>query len=535
MRTKSFEYLMAAIGLVLLGSLSAQAREPIQSQPSPTNCVGPAKPSGGGETACGPFETDRLRFSLPNGQSISLARKLQSTVDPIECGALNDGKADDAAAIAECASRASSTGRELVLSGIYRVSNVRLAGTGHSPLSIRSSATFVGTQNGGGASLLELGGSVRLSGRLRIRCLNNPSYETAVWVRPISGAATQFTHVDYVSFDSCRQGWRVGDAAYPKAIVSEISLGGGSTYNTPLAIRAQGYNTYVSARDPQWNVSSKGWFSVAGSSPIEIASSGKGSIKVPTGLPIVEGMEIEFRDASPRKRRQHQVGRVISYHADTGALVYEALGGDGVGKRTSKWTLRPALAAVISEGAYVDVNGGEVGMPGEPGRLVSLRPAPRGDGSVAWGQVGFTAVTSESPGILAEAVNLTGAVPSPLYPGDIRFTGVRGYVSQDEPLIVTSSDFNGRVTLDPATFWSRSQRTSVTAACESSQTQVALPAGGVSASTNFPSDYRAVSGCTLAGSASVAPSGPVGITATKRVGNCTLKITRGLITEVADC
>jgi hypothetical protein len=373
-----------------------------------------------------------------------------------------------------------------------------------------------------------------MSGRLRIRCLNNPRYETAAWIRPVSGEPTQFTHVDYVAFDSCRQGWRVGDIAYPRAVVSEISIGGGSTHNTPVALRAQGNFTYLSARDPQWNVSSNGWFSAVGSTAIPIVAAGRASVIVPKNLPISEGMEIEFRNSTPGQRRAYQLARVVSYSVETGELGYEGLGGFGVGSTLTKWTLRPALAAIISEGAFVDVNGGEVGMPAEIGRLVSLRANTRSDGIAAWGQIALSGLTAENPGILADTINLTGKTPADVYPGGVRFSGARGFVSQDEPLVVTSKDFNGRVVLDQLSLWSRIKRKSPTAVCGSEMTQIFISPGGVSAGGNFPSASGGIQGCTNI-------EGPVGtrqgngITATKHIGGCTLKIENGLITETVNC
>jgi hypothetical protein len=387
---------------------------------------------------------------------------VKTAVTPRDCGAVNDGVHDDANAIVDCARRAAEQGTVLLLDGAYGVSTLTLRASGAAPLTILSSATLIGVgPSAGHSSLIDTGGAVSLVGQLKLQCRYDPRYEAGVWVHGEGGHGAQFISIENLSFDRCALGWRIGDIAYPGAVVSEISIHGGYTYNTPIAILAEGYNTYVSFFGPSFNVSPDGWLKASSTTPWTIADNGEGEIIVEPQLKIVPGLKIEMRARLRGEAQFYQEARVVSYDSATGRLRFAALTGYGVGRRLSTWQVGPAMAGIVDRGAYVTVVGGELGMPGAIGRLISLRTSGSGTGKrpPVWGRVMQHGVNNEVPAVMADTVHDAPGPVNCAAPGGLSVFGGFGYVSQDlAPFINTSSDFCGSIVAYGSAFWAETLR-----------------------------------------------------------------------------
>jgi hypothetical protein len=407
----------------------------------------------------------------------TVKRKLQAMIDPVECGAANDGVTDDSEALNACITQANLSGRTLLLTGSYAVSaQVPLFAGSGGILNVLAAATIIGTNPSGASSVIQFGGNARVTGEIKVRCQGNPNYLAGAWMRPVGGAAVQSTTIDPIDFDTCLMGWRVGDVAYPGAIVSESSIRGGLSYNTPVAAQFEGYNTYIAAVAPQWVATATGWFADTGTASYTIAASGAKTITIGTGhTNIVVGMVIEVRSQAAGSVQQYQRGVVTGYNSGTGLLSFTATSGVGVGVALTNWIVRPEMAGLISYGANVTVNGGELVSAAERGRLISNRPVANG-GSSIYGTIALSNVTLEEPSILFDTINPSGATINTWPVGKLTINGGGGYVSQDDgPFINTSADFYGNISASGTNFFAAGVRTTLSVSAGSTNTQVEVP------------------------------------------------------------
>lgn len=421
-----------------------------------------------------------------------LAAFPSSGIDPRQFGAVNNGTTPDDTPLAASVAYAASSSIPLACRGSYGVTGPLVwVGTGTNQLEIRGNCSFVGLASSAKSAVIEIGRSVNISGQVRVICNFNANYTSGLWVG-YDGSQTQFDFFDNVATSGCLIGWRVGNAAFPGAIVSEITIKEGFTYGSPTAVRVEGANTYLNivgsdlVSDLAVVNTAGGWFSATSSTSVVLGTGSK-SFTVATGLTIPAGVPIEARVLTAGDGAAYLLGTVTSYNSGTGALVINAAAASAGTGTFTNWTIAPPTAGIQAIGAYVNQTGGHLEMPVYPGRLVNLQPLEftPGSGQASYGRVYLANVASEFPNVYVDTLNPVGLTIAGPVTGAFAALNPYGSVSNNiAPFIFTDPTFSGSINIQNAGFWASSLRTQPNVFAGSSKTKVTVDANGFG--VNFP-------------------------------------------------
>jgi hypothetical protein len=425
------------------------------------------------------------------------------TIDPSDFGAVNDGITDDTRPLNQAIALAAATRRTLLLKGSYGVTTLDLHGSPAYPINVTGNAVVNGISPSAQAAILDVGSWVNINGQIDVYGGFRATYRSCIWFHGIGGAAAQFTNFTNVAPAGCLIGWRIGDVAYPNAIVSEVTVFGGHTYGTAVAVQAEGNNTVVSfiGTSPidgslgSVNVANAGWFDGQSATSASIISSGTRRFVTKTGLAISAGMPISA--VSKISTQNYMTGTVSSYDGATGVLVMDVAGAEGSGTFTS-WQLSPPTIGIRAIGAQVRVNGGEVQQAQQFGSLVEMRPleGTLGNGRGRWPIVELRGVNADSTGLILSAINPGAVAIDDSFYGTFILDGLSGYIGYDvSPALNTPKDFYGKIFLQKNNLLARSVRSNFNIVAGSTNTIIYTDPAGLG--MNFKDANCGISGGTV--------------------------------------
>ncbi len=176
-------------------------------------------------------------------------------------GAVGDGVTDDTAAIQAAidAAIASSTSIRFYAK-TYLVSSIEIDGNITAPLLVDGGGCVLkGLSSGTYDAVLVVKNSTNVAIKdMYVSGNNNDDYTAGIWAYT-DGSGLSLSTFSNVLVGRVRQGWLFGHDTYPDALVSEISVTGGSTYGCPSVVKVIGTNTFVNFNGYQIASDYGGW------------------------------------------------------------------------------------------------------------------------------------------------------------------------------------------------------------------------------------------------------------------------------------
>lgn len=191
------------------------------------------------------FDSDGNVTTTTTGTTISPS----PWIDVRTYGAVGDGVTNDTVAIQAAIDAAIAAGSSVrFYAKTYLVSQVVVDDSVTNPLVLDGGgAALKGLSSGTYDAVLKIKNSTNVSVKdLYVSGNNNSNYTAGIWVYTDDGSGVSLSTFTNVLVGRVRQAWIFGHDTYPDALVSEISVNGGSTYGCPSVVKVIGTNTFVS-------------------------------------------------------------------------------------------------------------------------------------------------------------------------------------------------------------------------------------------------------------------------------------------------